>query len=72
MKTLEHETRKITTHLLAKPLNDLLRDTEEGTTELLNRLIKEEKQRRAWKKFAALRGKVKFDLTYEQMKEDRE
>ena len=72
MKTTREETMKITVNMVARPLDDLLRNSDEGTTELLNRLVREEKQRRAWDKLAQLRGKVKFDLTYEQIKEDRE
>jgi hypothetical protein len=72
MKKPAEETRKVTVNLPAKLLDDLLRDSDMGITETLVALMKREKNRRAWQALSDLRGKVKFDLTYEQIKEDRE
>ena len=71
MKRTE-EIRKITVNLPASLLNPLLDEYQCGVTEMLRNLMQKENNRLAWKKFQRLRGKVKFSLTYEQIKEDRE
>ena len=53
-------------------IDPLMEETGQGPTELLTDLLRKEKNRRAWQALSELRGKVKFDLTYEQIKEDRE
>lgn len=72
MKNTCEEIRKVTMNLPAKLVDDLLRESNVGLTEMVRTLLEKENQHRVWKKLGALRGKVKFDLTYEQMKEDRE
>ena len=72
MKKPVEEIRKITVNMPASLIDPLLESTGKGPTELLIELLKKEKQRRAWQALSDLRGKIQFDLTYEQIKEDRE
>ncbi|NBX03857.1 MAG: hypothetical protein EBR02_07365 [Alphaproteobacteria bacterium] len=66
------EIRKITVNLPVSLIDPLLKSGDLSLTETIKQALKEYRNRQAWKALSELRGKVKFDLTYEQIKEDRE
>jgi hypothetical protein len=72
MKKPAEEIRKITVNMPASLIDPMLQATGKGPTELLTELVQKEKNRLAWQGFKELRGKVTFDLTYEQLKELRD
>jgi len=66
------EMKKITAFLPADVLATAQRNTGEGVTETL-RLALEKLNHAAWcRQMLALRGKVKFDIDLEELREDRE
>ncbi len=72
VKRTNSATRKITVNVPADLIDYLQTTSGEGLTQMMQRLMEEEKRRLAWKKLGQLFGKVKFSLTYDEMKEDRE
>lgn len=72
MKPPKEIIRKITVNLPAALIDPLLLEYKVGPTEMIRELMLREKHRRACEKLRQMRGKVKFSLTYEQIKEDRE
>lgn len=60
--------RKITVNLPAK----LLEGMDMGATELIQKALKEYRHRWACDMLRQMRGKVKFDITYAQLKKERE
>ncbi len=72
MKKTMEETQKITAILPVPLLEGALRASGKGLTDTLKEALTQYRQRKACEALMALRGKVKFDLTYEQIKEDRE
>lgn len=71
MKKHTEEMRKITVNLPAKLLRGL-GENGENLTDTIREALKAYRHRQACQALLALRGKVKFDMTYEEMKEDRE
>ena len=60
--------KKVTVNLpatLLEPLDGM------GTTELIRHALKEYRHRWACQELLKLQGKVKFDITYEQLKSER-
>lgn len=72
MKQPREETRKITVNLPASLITPLPGEENINLTEIIKQALREYRNRKAWLALKELRGKVKFDLTYEEMKEDRE
>jgi hypothetical protein len=72
MKNPREEIRKITINLPASLIDPLLADYPKGQTELIREALTQLKRKRACERLRSLRGKVKFSLTYDQIKEDRE
>lgn len=65
-------TRKITVEVPERLLDMAQSETGEGVTETVRQGLKKLASARAQKDLLALRGKVKFSLTWQEMKEDRE
>lgn len=72
MKQPSEQTRKITVNLPAYLLDEAMRETGLGVTEVLHSALKEQSQRRAQRAFLELGGKIKFKRSYEEIKADRE
>ena len=67
-QTTDPEIRKVTVNLPAR----LLEGTELGTTELIREALKWYRHKLACEALLALRGKVKFGMTYQELKELRD
>lgn len=72
MKTPAEPTRKITVNLPVSLLDSLVESENRSLTEILREALKDYRHRRACEALIAMRGKVDFDLTYEEIKRDRE
>lgn len=66
------EMRKITVDVLADDLAAAQDYTGAGITETVRTALKQLRAIRAQRRALELRGKVKFDMTWEEMKHDRE
>ena len=66
------ETRKITINLPASLIDKTMAYNDKSMSETIREALREYNHRRACKTLMALRGKIQFDLTYEEIKEDRE
>jgi hypothetical protein len=66
------EMRKITAFLPAELLATAQAHTGAGVTETLRRSLEEMVRRDAYRQLQALRGKVKFDVSLDELREDRE
>jgi hypothetical protein len=69
MKTPGEEIRKITLNLPARLLDDVLRESHKGLTETITELLRQEKNRQTWRAFSALRGSLKFDVTWQELRD---
>lgn len=67
------EMRKITVDVDARTL-EAARDGDAGVAETIRQALERQARALAWKRLAALRGKVKFELTWQELrgKEDDE
>ena len=65
------ETQKITANLPKATLKAAQEYTGLGITETLKIALEDLKRKKAYQDLLALRGKVKFGLTWQEMKEDR-
>ena len=72
MKQPAEPLRKVTVNLPAKWLEEEMLDSGLGITEILRNALKEQRHRRACRAVIEMRGKIKFSLTYKQIKEMRE
>jgi len=72
MKNLQEKTQKITVNLPVNLINKTMAYNDKSMTETIREALKQYNHARACDALMALRGKIKFDLTYEQIKEDRE
>lgn len=61
------EMRKITVDVDAKVL-EAARAEGAGVAETVREALERQARARAWERLAALRGKVKFDLTWQEMR----
>ena len=68
---MEDQTRKITVHVPADLLADAQMETGEGVTETVRQGLLLLRRARAYKELAKLRGKVKFDMTLDEIRNDR-
>jgi hypothetical protein len=66
------EMRKITAYIPAKLLASAQAHTGEGVTETLRRGLEKLAHERFYERLRALRGKVKFDVSLDELREDRE
>lgn len=66
------EMKKITVNVPCNLVNSLIEDSDENLTQMLVRLMKEERRKRAFKKFIEARGKIKFSLSVDDMRYDGE
>jgi len=66
------EMRKITVEVSADDLAAAQEYTGAGVTETMREALKRLRAARAQQRALELRGKVKFDMTWEEMKYDRE
>ncbi|MFZ1991230.1 MAG: hypothetical protein WAW96_15835 [Alphaproteobacteria bacterium] len=64
--------RKITVEVPAELLDMAQAETGKGISETVREGLKKLASMRAQKELLALRGKVKFSMTWQEMKEDRE
>lgn len=65
---MEH-IRKITVHVPADLLSDAQKETGEGVTETVRKGLELLKRAYAYREMAKLRGKVKFALTADELRE---
>ncbi len=68
---MENEIRKITVHVPAALLESAQAETGEGITETVRKGLEMLRRARAYKELAKLRGKIKFDLTLDEIRHDR-
>jgi hypothetical protein len=61
------EMRKITVDVDAKVL-EAARAEGAGVAETVREALERQARARAWERLAALRGKVKFDMTWQEMR----
>lgn len=61
------EMRKITVDVDAKVL-EAARADGAGVAETVREALERQARARAWERLAALRGKVKFDMTWQEMR----
>jgi hypothetical protein len=61
------ERRKITVDVDARVL-EAARAEGAGVAETVREALERQARARAWERLAALRGKVKFDLTWQEMR----
>ena len=66
------EMRKITAFVPAKTLEAAQAYTGQGITETLRVALEKLARQRAYEQLRALRGKVKFDISLDELREDRE
>ena len=66
------EMRKITVHVPEDDLAAAQDFTGEGVTETVRAALKQMRSTRAQRRALELRGKVKFSMTWEEMKHDRQ
>jgi hypothetical protein len=66
------EQRKITVFVPEELLLAAQQETGTGVTETVREGLKKLASQRAQRELLALRGKVKFSMTWEEMKEDRQ
>jgi hypothetical protein len=66
------QQRKITVFVPEDLLLSAQRETGTGVTETVREGLKKLASQRAQRELLALRGKVKFSLTWNEMKEDRQ
>jgi hypothetical protein len=66
------ELRKITAFLPAKSLAAAQAYTGQGVTETLRIALEKLNRQAFYERLKALRGKVKFDVSLEELREDRE
>ena len=66
------EMRKITVHVPQGMLEEAQAYTGEGVTQTVTAGLKRLASMQAQQELLKLRGKVKFDMTWEEMKYDRE
>jgi hypothetical protein len=65
------QQRKITVFVPEDLLESAQRETGTGVTETVREGLKKLASQRAQRELLALRGQVKFSMTWEEMKEDR-
>jgi len=65
------DMRKITVEVPEKLLDTAQRETRKGVTETVREGLRRLAAARAQKELLNLRGKVKFSMTWQEMKEDR-
>lgn len=65
------DMRKITVEVPEKLLDTAQRETRKGVTETVREGLRRLAVARAQKELLNLRGKVKFSMTWQEMKEDR-
>ncbi len=63
--------RKITVHIPEDLLKDAQRSTQEGVTATVRRGLQLLAASNAYKKLRSLRGKVKFSVEIDKLREDR-
>jgi Arc/MetJ-type ribon-helix-helix transcriptional regulator len=63
--------RKITVEVPESLLDDAQAETGKGVSETVREGLKRIASARAQRELLALRGKVKFSMTWQEMKEDR-
>lgn len=68
---MDDQTRKITVHVPAALLAAAQSETGEGVTETVRKGLELLKRARAYKELAKLRGKIKFDLSLDDIRHDR-
>ena len=68
---MENKIRKITVHVPAALLESAQAETGEGITETVRKGLEMLRRARAYKELAKLRGKIKFDLTLDEIRHDR-
>lgn len=68
---MENETRKITVHVPAALLESAQAETGEGVTETVRKGLELLRRANAYRRMQQMRGKVKFDLTLEEIRSDR-
>ena len=61
------EMRKITVDVDARVL-EAARDGDAGVAETVRQALQRQARALAWQRLAALRGKVKFDMTWQEMR----
>ncbi len=66
------EMRKITVHVPAEDLLEAQAFTGQGVTETVRAALRKLRSIRAQQRAIALRGKVKFSMTVDEMRYDRE
>lgn len=69
---MEDNIRKITVHVPEDLLAAAQAETGEGVTETVRRGLELLRRARAYRELAKLRGKIKFDMTLEDIRRDRE
>lgn len=69
---MEDNIRKITVHVPEDLLAAAQAETGEGVTETVRRGLELLRRARAYRELAKLRGKIKFDMTLEEIRRDRE
>ena len=72
MKKPSEEIRKITVNLPASLIDKTMAHSDMNLSETIREALRRYNHARACDALMALRGKIPFDLTYEQIKEDRE
>lgn len=65
------DMRKITVEVPEKLLDTAQRETRKGVSETVREGLRRLAAARAQKELLNLRGKVKFSMTWQEMKEDR-
>jgi len=69
---MKSDIQKITANLPASLLKSAMEITGMGITETLREGLEEIASKKAYREFAALRGKVKVAQAWEELKADRE
>jgi hypothetical protein len=69
---MNNDIRKITANPACTATQTAMAVTGLGITETLRTGLEEIERRKAYREFAALRGKVKTKYAWQQIKEDRE
>ena len=67
---MEDQTRKITVHVPTDLLAAAQKETGEGVTETVRKGLELLRRARAYKELAKLRGKIKFDLTADELRDE--
>jgi hypothetical protein len=65
------QIKKITVHIPVDLLADAQKETGEGVTETVRKGLEMLKRAHAYRQLAKMRGKIKFDLPLDQIRNDR-